>query len=214
MTSREEPPEAVIDRYFDLDYAREIEYQLNELSDYRTELLQYIAFLAIIAAATLALKTGHFTVGAGIVLTLFAGVAVLGPYLLDRYTPESGGAASGWATKRETREMAVSLGLTEPTEAQVIEAAVVRKRRAYTLNRQRLRGRRSILLWVRLIFVVAIAAMAGTAIMEDQSKDDAKMQGTPTTTALHAPKAALKLFGAHKAAKVLPARRISSNGSH
>lgn len=73
----------------DHELVRETDHQLDELSAYRTEFVQFTGFVAAVAAATVALTSGHYPGVWGPSVTLLVGMVMLGGITLDRYRPRS-----------------------------------------------------------------------------------------------------------------------------
>jgi hypothetical protein len=154
------------DAVLDIEYRAQIGYQLEELGSYRNEFLTLTGFLAVIAAATVALGAvkldAPIVTGSLVNLVLFLVMTIYGKKTLDSYKPDPARPTRLLESLDETSEL--GLAATSPT---VLRSLALQERgRAYQANQSSLDARDHLLSQVRAIIVTAVVVLSSTAVVE------------------------------------------------
>lgn len=160
------PPWSRQDAVLDVEYRAQIGYQLEELGSYRNEFLTLTGFLAVIAAATVALGAvkldAAIVTGALVNLLLFLVMTIYGKKTLDSYKPDPARPTRLLESLEGTSKL--KLAATSPT---VLRALALQERgRAYQANRRSLDARDHLLSQVRAMIVAAVVVLSSTALAE------------------------------------------------
>jgi hypothetical protein len=160
------PPWSRQDAVLDMEYRAQVGYQLEELGSYRNEFLTLTGFLAVIAAATVALGAvkldAAIVAGSLVNLVLFLVMTIYGKKTLDSYKPDPARPTRLLESLDETSKL--GLAATSPT---VLRALALQERgRAYEANKRSLDARDHLLSQVRAIIVTAVVVLSSTAVVE------------------------------------------------
>jgi hypothetical protein len=143
-----------------------IGYQLGELGAYRAESYQLVAFAAVVAAATTALKIPSVSPYAIASLAIFVAIVLY----------DAMAVASGFAAPRSLdplaleRQFAVvgaentAKGLEAPTDADLTQAVKQAHHQAYADNSRSIVRRRAALLRMRLLLALAVLTFVAAAL--------------------------------------------------
>ena len=176
------------DPKLDEHYQQTIGEQLAELTAYRSESYQLVAFAAAIAGATTAIKTSHGSAQLIGTLAIFAlvlayeGAGVVrgraAPRSVDPFDVEKRFAVSA--------AIATSAGVSQPTAVDVQQELRVRSRQAYDENTRSIARRRVALRRMRILLGIAVVLFIWAAVDDSGSEKSSSTPIDPHTQRVHA----------------------------